>query len=455
MLSTDSEDITIVNGIGSLLMDSLLTEVKGKEKSCIKAVYLHVLCSNLRAIQFYERRDFVLHKRISGYYNINKKIEDGYCYVRYINGGQPPWSVTDYMKHVTSMLTKFNSCSATSHHHHHHSKESKEVSSKPSKANCNHTGAQSSFAAPLPASVHSYTSIVLNKLPKLLPSGLPKISSLFSHINSSSPPKHNATHPEQGSADNQSDKLPSPVSSNYSSTQEDPDEELDTDVTKLNVDNLSPPIRINAWQTTTPCDQDYPPHLTTGSEMDLSLTRSASLSGSEEFHDSMSSLSQLHSLQDHDEISDSLTESDFLHMPTSRFTTTTVLEETKETHKLSSGIRIPNAVKQNPVSSLISSTINQKLKLKAPFQNAYSHHKSNGLTSSKSSSAFAKTHANSQHGTASSGGWSTTKKAVRVKSALTKSLAKIKPTSNNFLEDEEVLNSSSGSELGDLTNRVF
>ncbi|XP_075253167.1 uncharacterized protein LOC142344934 [Convolutriloba macropyga] len=542
------------NGIGSLLMDSLITEVKGKDKSCIKAVYLHVLCSNIRAIQFYERRDFVLHKRISGYYNINNKIEDGFCYVRYINGGQPPWSVTEYMKHVTSMLTKFNSCSTSHHHyhsrdkepsskaskatstaqtpfaaplptsvhsytsivlnklpkllpsglpkissifshigspvkgasvqpdqvnfngvltenrkpisetrpiteymkhvtsmltkfnscstsHHHYHSRDKEPSSKASKVT---STAQTPFAAPLPTSVHSYTSIVLNKLPKLLPSGLPKISSIFSHIGS--PVKGASVQPDQTEGEEeQNKKSPSPLSSNYSSTEEGPldvekKEEVETEATGA----VGSSVRLNAWETPVEANAQ-------GNTEEFSLAHLASsLSSSEEFHDSMSSLSQLHSLHDHDEVSDSLTESDFLHVPVTRLTTTIFDDSREQTHnKHSSSIKIPNAVKQNPVSSLISSTINQKLKIKAPF---HAHNHKSGHHSSKNQSTGGLM--SKQQNNSMSSGWSTTKKAVRVKSALTKSLARIKPASSTYLDDEEVLNSSSGSEQGDCGIRV-
>ncbi|KAL8601517.1 hypothetical protein ACOMHN_000459 [Nucella lapillus] len=81
------------NGIASLLLDSLLSYLTSKERVGCKAVYLHVLATNTVAIRFYERRNFKPHSFLPFYYSIQGKPRDGYSYVLYINGGQPPWSL--------------------------------------------------------------------------------------------------------------------------------------------------------------------------------------------------------------------------------------------------------------------------------------------------------------------------------------------------------------------------
>lgn len=44
------------NGIGSLLLDSLINHLTTTERSRVKAIYLHVLTTNQPAILFYEKR---------------------------------------------------------------------------------------------------------------------------------------------------------------------------------------------------------------------------------------------------------------------------------------------------------------------------------------------------------------------------------------------------------------
>lgn len=48
------------NGIGSLLLDSLINHLTTSERSRVKAIYLHVLTTNQPAILFYERRRYGL-----------------------------------------------------------------------------------------------------------------------------------------------------------------------------------------------------------------------------------------------------------------------------------------------------------------------------------------------------------------------------------------------------------
>ena len=77
----------------SLLLDNLLSYLTSSDKHTCKAVYLHVLTTNVTAIHFYERRSFRLHSFLPYYYSIKGSPRDGFSYVLYINGGQPPWTV--------------------------------------------------------------------------------------------------------------------------------------------------------------------------------------------------------------------------------------------------------------------------------------------------------------------------------------------------------------------------
>ncbi|BFZ17695.1 hypothetical protein BsWGS_20734 [Bradybaena similaris] len=98
------------NGIASLLLDSLLSYLTSKERLDCKAVYLHVLSTNTVALRFYERRRFRRHLFLPYYYAIQGKARDGYSYVLYINGGQPPWSIFDYLTHCSAIVTKLQPC---------------------------------------------------------------------------------------------------------------------------------------------------------------------------------------------------------------------------------------------------------------------------------------------------------------------------------------------------------
>ena len=88
----DFTDILLFSA--SLLLDSLLSYLtSGEHKNC-KAVYLHVLTTNTVAILFYEKRRFSMHHFLPFYYSIQGTPRDGFSYVLYINGGQPPWTLT-------------------------------------------------------------------------------------------------------------------------------------------------------------------------------------------------------------------------------------------------------------------------------------------------------------------------------------------------------------------------
>ncbi|XP_013069605.1 N-alpha-acetyltransferase 60-like [Biomphalaria glabrata] len=97
-------------GIASLLLDSLLSYLTSKDRHDCKAVYLHVLSTNTVALRFYERRRFRRHLFLPYYYAIQGKARDGYSYVLYINGGEPPWSIFDYLTHCSAVVTKLQPC---------------------------------------------------------------------------------------------------------------------------------------------------------------------------------------------------------------------------------------------------------------------------------------------------------------------------------------------------------
>ena len=82
------------HGIATILLHKLTENLTANPilEDC-KAIYLHVLTTNTAAIHFYEKSHFKRHKFLPLYYLINSAACDGYCYVRYINGGQPPPTV--------------------------------------------------------------------------------------------------------------------------------------------------------------------------------------------------------------------------------------------------------------------------------------------------------------------------------------------------------------------------
>lgn len=92
------------NGIGSLLLDSLINHLTTAERHKVKAIFLHVLTTNQTAILFYERRGFVLHSFLPYYYSIRGKCKDGFTYVSYLNGGHSPWSLYDHLKYWCSLV---------------------------------------------------------------------------------------------------------------------------------------------------------------------------------------------------------------------------------------------------------------------------------------------------------------------------------------------------------------
>lgn len=97
-------------GVGSLLLDNLLSHLTAKDHSTCKAVFLHVLSSNVRAIQFYEKRNFTRHSFLPFYYSIQGKLKDGFSYVLYLNGGHPPWNICNSLKKTIVALASFHPC---------------------------------------------------------------------------------------------------------------------------------------------------------------------------------------------------------------------------------------------------------------------------------------------------------------------------------------------------------
>jgi len=99
------------NGIATLLLNSLVDHLtKNPDGNSCKAVYLHVLTSNTVAIQFYEKRSFALHNYLPLYYSVHGVSKDGYSYVLYINGGHPPWTILDYLRHWSRFMSNFQVC---------------------------------------------------------------------------------------------------------------------------------------------------------------------------------------------------------------------------------------------------------------------------------------------------------------------------------------------------------
>lgn len=79
--------------VASIMLNNFLCTLNADEHKNCKAVYLHVLASNISAIRFYEHRNFRLHTFLPYYYCIGDRSFDGYTYVLYLNGGEPAWTL--------------------------------------------------------------------------------------------------------------------------------------------------------------------------------------------------------------------------------------------------------------------------------------------------------------------------------------------------------------------------
>ncbi|KAJ7340152.1 N-alpha-acetyltransferase 60 [Desmophyllum pertusum] len=94
------------HGIGTLLLDSFLSHLTTPERENCKAVYLHVLTTNSAAVKFYDKRHFRQFRYLPLYYAIDGTHKDGYSYVLYINGGEPPWTLAYPLKFVDFLEVK-------------------------------------------------------------------------------------------------------------------------------------------------------------------------------------------------------------------------------------------------------------------------------------------------------------------------------------------------------------
>jgi len=101
-------------GVGSLLLDNLLSHLTSKDHHTCKAVFLHVLCTNSRAIRFYEKRHFSRHSFLPLYYAIQGKLKDGFSYVLYLNGGHPPWSLRSSLRSSVTAVASLAPCKMSS-----------------------------------------------------------------------------------------------------------------------------------------------------------------------------------------------------------------------------------------------------------------------------------------------------------------------------------------------------
>lgn len=83
-------------GIATLMIHNLEENLKNLiSLQYCKAIYLHVLTTNTLAIRFYEKLHFKRFKLLPFYYSINESSCDGFCYVYYINGGRPPFWLSE------------------------------------------------------------------------------------------------------------------------------------------------------------------------------------------------------------------------------------------------------------------------------------------------------------------------------------------------------------------------
>lgn len=88
------------HGIASYLFHNLLQHLSNQsyEKGVlVRAIYLHVLCSNAAAIRFYEKLGFQVLHFLPSYYVIDDTQKDGFSYVYYLNGGKPQLRYHEYV----------------------------------------------------------------------------------------------------------------------------------------------------------------------------------------------------------------------------------------------------------------------------------------------------------------------------------------------------------------------
>nr|XP_002125753.1 N-alpha-acetyltransferase 60 [Ciona intestinalis] len=102
-------------GVASYILHHFLLQVASKHTGLlgVKAVYLHVLCTNVTAIKFYERHNFQLLHYLPAYYVINMEPKDGYSYVLYMNGGKPPRACCDCLYLISNLFQNLTQCKFT------------------------------------------------------------------------------------------------------------------------------------------------------------------------------------------------------------------------------------------------------------------------------------------------------------------------------------------------------
>ena len=91
------------HGIASFLFHNFLLHLSNltyENGTVVKAIYLHVLCSNSAAINFYEKLGFQVLHFLPSYYVINEVQKDGFSYVYYLNDGKPQLKCYDYVYKV-------------------------------------------------------------------------------------------------------------------------------------------------------------------------------------------------------------------------------------------------------------------------------------------------------------------------------------------------------------------
>nr|CAB3264181.1 N-alpha-acetyltransferase 60-like [Phallusia mammillata] len=100
------------HGVASFLLKNFLWYISMclSKSALVKAVYLHVLTTNLVAIKFYQGHNFKLLHYLPSYYMINGLPNDGYSYVLYINGGKSKTNCMDYFTAVIKFLQWLRFC---------------------------------------------------------------------------------------------------------------------------------------------------------------------------------------------------------------------------------------------------------------------------------------------------------------------------------------------------------
>eukprot|EP00250_Pteridium_aquilinum_P003063 c13397_g1_i1 orf=831-1742(-) len=93
------------NGIASSLIHKVL-DYASTIPTC-RAVYLHVISYNVKAISFYEKNSFRCLQKLQNFYLISEHHYDAYLYIYYVNGGRSPCSALDFLISMRSLLSSF------------------------------------------------------------------------------------------------------------------------------------------------------------------------------------------------------------------------------------------------------------------------------------------------------------------------------------------------------------